>query len=287
MLGRYPEALQESALFEKGSSEASVPLTEAQWLSAFFHSRLGQYQEAERIGAEGIREARTVKNPNTVLQFMQLSVSLAMERGDFSRTVDLFDRASATIDEVPNPDGRRVWKAVWHWNAGVSESRQGRIPQARARLADLTKIYKDELLFERSLRRSLEGEIALAAGDLAAAESAFAAAEPEIKAPFFLNTLARTFFENGFESLDGGARVKAARGDLTGAIGIYRSFLTPDIGRKWTMVLEPRYVLAMARLLDKSGDHAAAKVQYLRFLDLWKDADPSLPEIIEAKKKAG
>ncbi len=51
------------------------------------------------------------------------------------------------------------------------------------------------------------------------------------------------------------------------------------------MVLEPRFVLETARLLEKSGDRAAAAAEYRRFLDLWKDADPGLPEVAEAKKK--
>jgi serine/threonine protein kinase/tetratricopeptide (TPR) repeat protein len=285
MLGRYPDALQEAALFEKGLSDAGVPVTSARWLAAFLESRLGQYRDAERIVAQGIRDARIVKNANAVLQFDLLSALLAMERSDFARALDLSSRVAPTIAEVPNPETVRVWTAVWHWTAGVAEARSGRIPQARARLADQTKMFNDAQPFERSMRRSLEGEIALAAGDLAAAESAFAAAEPEIKAEFNLSNVSLTFFQNGFAAVDGMARVKAARGDLAGAIAAYRSFLTPDIGRKWSMVLEPRHVLELARLLEKSGDRAAARAEYQRFLELWKDADPGLPEVPEARKK--
>ena len=285
MLGRYPDALQEAALLEKGLSDAGVPVTLARWLSAFLKSRLGQYRDAERIVAQGIGDARTLKSTNAVLQFDLLSALLAMERRDFARAVALSSQMAPTIAEIQNPGNRRVWTTTWHWIGGVSEARSGRIPQARARLDELTKVYSDALPLERSLRRSLEGEIALAAGDLPAAESAFAAAEPEIKPDFNLNNVALTFFQNGFAAVDGSARVKAARGDVPGALAAYRSFLTPDIGRKWTMVLEPRFVLETARLLEKSGDRVAAAAEYRRFLDLWKDADPGLPEVVEAKKK--
>jgi hypothetical protein len=78
--------------------------------------------------------------------------------------------------------------------------------------------------------------------------------------------------------------VKKAQGDLAGAISIYRELLTSDIGSKWTAMLEPRYVLELARLLDETGDKAAARVEYERFLDLWKDADAGLPELKEARK---
>jgi hypothetical protein len=58
--------------------------------------------------------------------------------------------------------------------------------------------------------------------------------------------------------------------------------LTPDISNKWTAMLEPRYVLDVARLLDQSGDEAAARKEYQRFLELWKNADEGLPELTEA-----
>jgi len=127
--------------------------------------------------------------------------------------------------------------------------------------------------------------MALASGDLAAAETAFSAGEPEFK-PFITGPSSWPVFFSNLPFRDGPARVKAARGDPKGAIETYRRLLTPeDIGQKWTAMLEPRFVLELARLLDKSGDRAAAREQYQRFLDLWKRADPGLPELQEARRR--
>jgi hypothetical protein len=83
---------------------------------------------------------------------------------------------------------------------------------------------------------------------------------------------------------DGRARVANARGDLAGAVELYRSLNTPSIDSKWVGApLEPRYVLETARLLDRMGDQDAAHAEYQRFLDLWKDADEGLPELAEAR----
>jgi tetratricopeptide (TPR) repeat protein len=83
---------------------------------------------------------------------------------------------------------------------------------------------------------------------------------------------------------DGLARVLKARGDLKGAIAVYRKLNEPDISSKWTAFLEPRYVLELARLLDETGDEERACAEYQHFLELWKDADPDLPELEEARK---
>jgi Flp pilus assembly protein TadD len=86
---------------------------------------------------------------------------------------------------------------------------------------------------------------------------------------------------------DGPARVKVAQGDLAGAIRIYRKLNTPDITAKYTAMLEPRFVLETARLLDKMGDKEGARAEYERFLELWKNADAGLPELKEARGYVG
>ena len=48
-------------------------------------------------------------------------------------------------------------------------------------------------------------------------------------------------------------------------------------------MLEPRFVLELARLLDETGQKEAAREEYERFLELWKDADEGLPELEEAR----
>jgi len=43
-------------------------------------------------------------------------------------------------------------------------------------------------------------------------------------------------------------------------------------------------VLELASLLEKTGDRTGALKEYERFLDLWKQADPGLPELAEARR---
>jgi len=91
-------------------------------------------------------------------------------------------------------------------------------------------------------------------------------------------------FVNHLPSRDGLARAANARGDLAGAIAAYRKLLTPGADSTWVSALEPRYVLELARLLEKTGDRTGALKEYERFLNLWKRADPGLPELDESSR---
>jgi len=170
--------------------------------------------------------------------------------------------------------------------AGAARARSGNLETARELLKHLKDVYHPDDLITNRWLHALEGEIALASGDLAGAETAFRAAEPEHKAWFSNGYASWSAFSNNHPLRDGLARTKKAQGDLEGAIAVYRSLLTPSIESKWTSALDPRYVLELARLLEESGDEAAAVQEYRRFLDLWKSADADLPELAEAQQHA-
>ncbi|MCH6559742.1 tetratricopeptide repeat-containing protein, partial [candidate division KSB1 bacterium] len=41
----------------------------------------------------------------------------------------------------------------------------------------------------------------------------------------------------------------------------------------------------LGKIYEKKGDHQPAIKNYEKFLDLWKDADEDLPDLIDAKKR--
>jgi tetratricopeptide (TPR) repeat protein len=67
-------------------------------------------------------------------------------------------------------------------------------------------------------------------------------------------------------------------GRLDDAISEYRRVLTVHSRMAIT-----RYHLAVA--YDRKGQTSIARAEYARFLDLWKDADEDVPEIVDAKKR--
>jgi eukaryotic-like serine/threonine-protein kinase len=85
------------------------------------------------------------------------------------------------------------------------------------------------------------------------------------------------------------ARVYDRAGYADSAIATYERYLATRSIRRTTLdAFElPAAVLRLAQLYEARGDRAAAARHYLRFADLWKDADPDLqPRVREARRRA-
>jgi len=170
-----------------------------------------------------------------------------------------------------------------HLLAGVAAARSGRLPEARERLEQQKRLYRPEFPLELWWHKALEGEIALASGDPQRASAVLSEGLPKGKY-FCFDSVGAVLLVNHLPVRDALARAAKARGDLAGAIAAYRKLLTPNADSIWVSALEPRYVLELARLLEKTGDRTGALKEYERFLDFWKQADPGLPELAEARR---
>jgi len=284
VLGNYDAFFAEAAEFEKFLPEIGFPAASFHFVQSLGLSRVGRYREAEAERRKGIKVAQQHGDTVQEAGFELLSALHALELGNYEDAVAGARRAEALVPRINVLAGTVIVPAA-SLLAGTAETRSGNIGNARLRVQDQGKIA-DDGVEKAGWYGTLEGEIALAAGDLRAAEAAFAAGEPAVKMPFSLGGpagIVETILNNCLISRDGRARVKKAQGDLRGAIDIYRDLLTPGMSSKWTAMLEPRYVLRLARLLDETGDKEGAREEYGRFLDLWKNADDGLPELKEAR----
>jgi tetratricopeptide (TPR) repeat protein len=73
-------------------------------------------------------------------------------------------------------------------------------------------------------------------------------------------------------------------GDLDGASKEYESITSLTTGRMWYGDIYAKSFFMLGKIFKKKGMKEKAIANYQKFLDLWKDADPGIPEIDEARR---
>ena len=95
------------------------------------------------------------------------------------------------------------------------------------------------------------------------------------------------FFYNFPLDQDVVPRAYETLGDIDKAIDAYQKLINPDLRGLDRRLHNPRYHYRLGRLYETKGLKDKAKAEYQRLLDLWKDADPGIPELVDAKKRLG
>jgi tetratricopeptide (TPR) repeat protein len=245
-------------------------------------SRAGRYREAEAI----LKDLSAQSSPSPALStaICQFRALLDIERGrPASGLLTIDDATIPELETGPKGSGSRQLAALSMLLEGVAASRSGDLARAKQRLAELGELFDARDPREKWWYHLLLGELALASGDPRAAYASFTQGEPTHKLMFNVTQLLSSL-GGSLIFRDGAARSKALEGDRRLAIEIYRELLRPDIGHKWTAVLEPRFHLELARLERQEGQQPEAMKHYREFLELWSDADRDLPEIVEARR---
>ena len=240
VLGKYDEALSD--------------LPQVTFVRRAVLTRLGRYRESELEIDEAKQAHKSAGDFRNLAGLSLLQALNDLERGACGETSrHVAEAAQATADQ--HRDEQRPWLAIGMVLEGWCQAREQNLEQARGHLNRLRILHFDGSPMERWWVRGLEGEIALAAGDAAGATPVFSAGEAAKKMIFGkdFGIAPLSFFANNLLLRDGRARAAAVQGRPDEAIRQYRELLTPGRESKWTAMLEPRYVLALARLLDRAG----------------------------------
>ncbi len=271
VLGRYDDAL----------SDLPAP-SFPRWLVL---SRVGRYREAAAEIASDRSLTATQANAERLAMLSLVEATFAFELSDCAKAARAAAGARREVSGLPAVK-QRQWLVFADLVSGTCEARMKHLEPARATLERARARHRALADHERWWVRALEGELALASGDSVAAARSFSAGEPAGRMILNLYRVGvlTSFLANNLILRDGRARAAMAAGRLDEAIAIYLALLTPGRQNKWTSMLEPRYVLALASLLEKAGQGDAARAEYERFLDLWKAADRDLPELADARR---
>ena len=74
-------------------------------------------------------------------------------------------------------------------------------------------------------------------------------------------------------------------GQLEEAREIYERIFNLTWGRLYWGALHTKSMYMLGKIFEQQGDRSKAIENYERFLELWKDADPGIAEVDDAKKR--
>jgi tetratricopeptide (TPR) repeat protein len=207
------------------------------------------------------------------------------DRGDIDMSRRHFKKWYEVMSRT-QPAYAAFYTAEYRFYSGLSDVKQGRIDAARSELVGmrslLAKVHPgvaDWIVFYGDL---LEGETFLRADSVGSAIAVCRRTRPwELPSVASSNVISYNlpFLKDVL------ARALEKKGDLDGAIKEYERLVRFDPSAKSRQLINPLYRYRLARLYEKRGVSDNAAVQYRKFLEIWKNADKTLPEGADAKKR--
>jgi len=180
---------------------------------------------------------------------------------------------------------KTIWTAWYYFYLGLVDVKQEEIESAKSRLVDINSLMPDILSRYKNwisfCHDFLQAEILLVEGAIPKAITIGEKSTPLGRAaeigylvlynvPFLKDVLARAYQQNG---------------EIDQAIAEYERLITFDSQREERCLIHPKYYYRLAELYEQKGEKGKAIEHYEKFLKFWQDADPDIPEVIEAKKQ--
>jgi tetratricopeptide (TPR) repeat protein len=259
---------------------------EGLWLAAFYDLLLGRL-ERSLAGFLSLKAICEKYGQDFIAAHVdRISGHIYSEMGRFDDARRAF-RSYEEYYERANPGRPGSLKAVKAHQAGWLDLKQGRMQAARSKAEEISSALaaftEDESRDYYTLQyQLLAAEAALAGGPADAAIEAAQAVRLQnfpgmdtarlsnYNTPFLKDVLARGYW-------------KAGR--LDEAATEYRKLMTIDPSNRFRYLISPLYHYRLGRVLEEKGDKAGAAVEYRKFLEYWKAADPIHPELGDARKR--
>jgi len=261
------------------------------WWKAIFNFVLGKREQAgmEVARAGGAWESIGDKYGAALAKLVQ--AYFYFERGEFDTAVKRFSEFQKDAKEaLPQADRlipieSSLWLGLVQWKKGQIKEAKQRIEEIRSLFAQFREDQSGLYLQLEKNYQLLQAEVWMSEGKTAEAIN-FLEKEFALHIPLFNPAYARVFAWYNFPlDQDVLARAYQKMGNLDKAIEEYRKLLTFDPTSQDRRLHNPVYHYRLAKVYEQKGVKEEAKREYARFLELWKDADTGIPELVDAKKR--
>ncbi|MCK4421229.1 tetratricopeptide repeat protein [candidate division WOR-3 bacterium] len=185
-----------------------------------------------------------------------------------------------------NPARKPFYTAVYSFYLGLVDLKQGQTDSAKSRVAEIKSLLleididdKDFIKFRYDL---LNGEVLQAEKHL---EQAIVVCEKASKLKIPSMYTGNILSYNIPLPKDVLARAYLQKGELDKAIAEYERLVIVDPKSQDRYLIHPKYHYLLAKVYEEKGLKEKAIEQYKRFLEIWKDADEDMPELINARMR--
>jgi tetratricopeptide (TPR) repeat protein len=185
------------------------------------------------------------------------------------------------------PESEPFSRSFHSFNLGLIDLKNGKIDAAKTRLTEMRSFFSEMSIILRKWAKYwnnlLEIEILLTEGLSEKAINAFVKEFlPRSPVPQSTNFM---ILSNTPFNRDVIARAYLRNGDFDNAIAEYKRLTTFDPSSRDRRLINPKYYYRLAKLYEQKGAKTKAIENYDKFLSLWKDADPGIDEVDDARER--
>jgi tetratricopeptide (TPR) repeat protein/tRNA A-37 threonylcarbamoyl transferase component Bud32 len=284
----YTEALKWIDQFIAVAPSQSVRAKGHLW-KGFYHYWLGSLDQSLSDLRRAAEMAEAAGNELAKARADWMKGWIYYDRGEFELSRRYFKSLDFII-EFPVTSGllsRLHHKATYSFYFGLIDLKQGQINSAKSRRDEMKSLllkidpaFKNQITFYYDL---LYGEVLLAENSLknaiAVCQKTVPLEWPSMTPLTFLATYNVPFLKDVL------ARAYRKKGEIGKAIAEYERLITFDPKSLERFLIHPKYHYRLAKLYEEKGWKGKAIEHYEKFLDIWKDADPGIPEVEDARQR--
>jgi serine/threonine protein kinase/Tfp pilus assembly protein PilF len=288
LLENYPTGLEWLEYYQK-HLPVSTPVGGVYGWKCYMHYLMGEKKQALLDLQQAQKIWGTLENRFFISTADYIKAWIFLNEREYNSGIKLADQATTIFIEM-NPSGKENYLANLELYHGIVALEKGQLETARQQvtvvrmqLPEVAQSVEPDVRYRFTLFWSwvllAEGKVDSA---ITVCKRAIANRPHDLGAA---NLAGYTIYSLYAPLRNVMARAYLQKGQLSEAIAEYERLSSFDPKQEDRRFISPEYHYSLARLYEQAGSNKKAINEYQKFLQIWKKADPDLPELIDAKKR--